>query len=211
MPVREFVDSHGVQWRAWDVTPDSIHPQTKSEDYLADCYRDGWLVFETADGSEKRRLCPIPYSWHRRSDPDLAKLLETADVVRPLRAVQRAGGIFPADLPPNVPLRAAAEIPRDERGDMDMSYLGVVRSFPYPRGRIWTVSVILFPEDEGPPVLRFQSGTRKLDLRDWPPDWLDYREAELIELLRRAGARRETPPDPDAPQRRYDDPSPTAP
>ena len=47
MAVREFTDSSGREWRVWNVVPESIHPQTKTEDYLAAMYHTGWLVFET--------------------------------------------------------------------------------------------------------------------------------------------------------------------
>ena len=47
MPVRDFVDSTGVEWRAWEVAPDAIYPPTRGEDYLADCYQLGWVVMET--------------------------------------------------------------------------------------------------------------------------------------------------------------------
>ncbi|HEX2716824.1 MAG TPA: hypothetical protein VHM67_04035, partial [Gemmatimonadaceae bacterium] len=82
MAVREFRDSKGVDWRAWDITPESIHPLTRAEDYLDDCYRDGWVVFESTDGQDRRRLCPPPSGWSEFSTAELEDMLARADVVR---------------------------------------------------------------------------------------------------------------------------------
>jgi hypothetical protein len=50
---------------------------------------------------------------------------------------------------------------------------------------------------------------REIDLLDWPKDWADYRDDQLVDLLRRAGPRRRaTPPKPGTPRRRWDDPRP---
>src|SRR5258708_39794518 len=81
MAVREFTDEHGVAWRAWDIRPEAIHPQTRGEDYLADCYVVGWIVFETASGNEKRRLCPWPTKWARASVGQLREMLARAEPV----------------------------------------------------------------------------------------------------------------------------------
>src|SRR5687767_9303959 len=54
MSVREFRDDAGRRWRAWDIKPEEVRPVTRAEDYLADCYVTGWIVFETLSGSEKR-------------------------------------------------------------------------------------------------------------------------------------------------------------
>src|SRR3712207_749657 len=94
MPVREFTDSAGRTWRVWDVMPESIHPQTKAEDYLADVYQTGWLVFETKAEDEKRRLSLVPLGWSERADEGLEALLRQADVIPPrkLRALREARG-----------------------------------------------------------------------------------------------------------------------
>src|SRR4030081_649086 len=61
MAVREFTDNWGTEWRVWDVTPEVMHPITRSEDYMKKL-QDGWLAFESA--SEKRRLpAPYPGEW----------------------------------------------------------------------------------------------------------------------------------------------------
>src|SRR5688500_9037226 len=97
MAVREFTDASGRHWRAWEVKPEAIHPATKGEDYLADCYITGWIVFETISGDEKRRLCPWPTNWMLSSDARLRDLLESAEVV-PSRhcKAERARGAEPA-------------------------------------------------------------------------------------------------------------------
>ena len=35
MAVREFTDSKGREWRAWEVAPDDLNARIKDEDYLA--------------------------------------------------------------------------------------------------------------------------------------------------------------------------------
>jgi hypothetical protein len=205
MAVREFVDGEGRQWKAWEVTPESVHPQTRAEDYLADCYRAGWIVFETADGENKRRLCPPPYAWHERDDVDLLALLDRAEVLRPKGGRRSPIPGLPADLPPSTPPEVAASIPRDQSGDVDMSKLNVVRSFHYPGGRVWAVGLVRFPEEGGEPVLRFVSGARSVDLTTWPAAWVDFTEERLIDLLR-TGAPRSSAWREGMPTRRHGDP-----
>lgn len=81
MALREFTDANGASWKVWDVTADQIHPKTKAEDYMHDL-ADGWLVFEQADGEEKRRLCPYPDGWENGTDDDLRALLAQAEKVK---------------------------------------------------------------------------------------------------------------------------------
>jgi len=184
MAVREFTDSGGREWRVWDVMPESIHPQTKTEDYLAAMYQTGWLVFETKAEDEKRRLSDIPPRWSSLPDEELEALLRRAEVTPPRKLRSR--------------------VPVKERPDV--TDLGVVRTFRYPGGRNWTVSVIRQPERGGPPVMRFASGTRHFDLGGWPKDWADFRDSQLVDLLRQAAPRRPAPaPPPGTPRRRWDD------
>jgi hypothetical protein len=81
MAFREFTDAEGFRWKAWDVTADQIHPKTRAEDYMHDL-ADGWLVFERADGEEKRRLCPFPSEWEASSDAQLLVLFDQAERVK---------------------------------------------------------------------------------------------------------------------------------
>jgi hypothetical protein len=199
MAVREFTDEQGIAWRAWDVRPESIHPATKAEDYLADCYVVGWIVFENLAGNEKRRLCPYPNRWGRASVAQLREMLARAERVPPrkLSAERQVGGGSSAATATVVP--AAEDKP-------DVTDLHVVRTFRYPGGRLWTVCVIEHPEDGAPPALRFAAGIRSLDLRPWPRDWADAPNERLVEMLRRAAPRRQaTAASANTRRRRWDD------
>jgi hypothetical protein len=202
MAVREFEDVDGRQWRAWEIRPEAIHPVTRAEDYLSDCFTVGWLVFETQAGDDKRRLCPYPKAWDAASDEQLRALLAKADKVprRKLDAERqvvgdRSGRTMPVDVP------ADEDVP-------DVTDLHVIRSFKYPGGRLWSVCVIDHPEDGGPPALRFAAGARYLDLRPWPRDWADAPDDRLVELIRAAAPRPPSPPPPGGSRRRYNDPPP---
>jgi hypothetical protein len=213
MAVREFSDSSGRAWRVWDVVPETIHPQTKTEDYLAAMYQTGWLVFETKAEDEKRRLPEIPARWSELSDQGLEGLLRRAEIIPPrtLRALREARGEEAARQQERAAERAQelgprppTALPAEERPDV--TDLGVVRTFRYPGGRYWVVSVIRHPETGGAPVLRFTAGQRDIDMRDWPKDWADYPDERLVDLLRRAAPRRAgPPPKPGTPRRRWDD------
>ncbi|HEX8899404.1 MAG TPA: hypothetical protein VF751_11960, partial [Chthoniobacterales bacterium] len=131
------------------------------EDYLADCYQLGWVVLETQSGDKRVRLCPIPPDWHRLPDEALEALLPQAEVL---------------------PARIAS-------GRGSMSDVAVVRSFRYPGGGAWTVSLTPRPTSPGDRVLRFSGGARVVDVEDWPSDWADLPDEQLIALLRRAAPR----------------------
>jgi hypothetical protein len=182
MAVREFRDSSGRKWRAWDIKPEEIHPVTKAEDYLADCYVTGWIVFETVSGDERAERVP-PHK---------------------LRAEQQAIG-EPLSAGDVAEIAAEADQP-------DVTDLEVVRTFRYPGGRLWTVCVIAHPEGGGRPVLRFSAGARFIDLKTWPKAWADEPNDKLAELLRNATPRPPSPPtDPNTPRRRWNDqPQPRA-
>jgi len=198
MAFREFRDESGREWRAWDIKPEEIHPVTKAEDYLADCYVTGWIVFETVKGDEKRRLCPWPMNWAELGEDDLRQLLTRAEVIPPYRVRQdRVSRVQPKP----------TEISPDEleADPPDLTDLEVIRTFRYPGGRFWTVCVVPHPEDGGPPVLRFQSGVRFIDMRAWPKDWADHPDDQLVWMLRRAAPRRSNPPPEGITPRRWDD------
>jgi hypothetical protein len=157
MAVREFTDSRGVDWRAWDVTPSHMHPVTRGEDYMANL-QDGWLVFES--GREKRRLeAPYPADWIRLPIPELEELCRRASLVVRRRAASTSGqrrAISAAEIE-----QAAA---RDE---------GAGVTFLSPKGREWTVNVHDCLDAEGNPsvVLRFTSGDVIAELPNYPADW----------------------------------------
>src|SRR5688572_16239381 len=107
MAVRDFTGPDGRRWRAWEIRPESIHPVTRAEDYLFECFTTGWLVFETTTGDDKRRLCPYPKAWSRATDNQLLSLLDIADIVpvRKLMAEKQlvndlAGKTKPVHVPP---------------------------------------------------------------------------------------------------------------
>lgn len=213
MAVREFTDSAGREWRAWDVSPDDLSPRTKDEDYLAQLYHTGWIVFETKGGDDKRRLYPIPKGWSELPEGELAVLLQKAEVVprRKLRTEKDAYGQDAADEVQRATEFSQTAVDEPEKArelakteTPDVTDLNVRRTFRYPGGRIWVACVM---QDSGAviPVLRFTAGSRSVDLADWPKEWVDYSDEQLVQLLRRAGKRAAGQSRPDAPRRRWDD------
>lgn len=95
MAHREYVDSHGLKWQAWEVIPMSSERRKLRERRLkprgsterrqrhevrlraSDGQADGWLVFESVDG--KRRLKPIPVEWYRASIEELESMCARAE------------------------------------------------------------------------------------------------------------------------------------
>ena len=73
MGLVDFADTEGVRWRVWHVeTPPSrahlMDPQ----------YRNGWLVFEREDGTDRRRLNQVPEDWASLAPERLAHLCRIA-------------------------------------------------------------------------------------------------------------------------------------
>jgi hypothetical protein len=209
MAIREFTDDAGLTWRAWEIRPEEIHPQTKAEDYLADCFVVGWMVFETAAGDAKKRLCPYSMHWASATDDELREMLARADVVPPRKyaAEHRIVGENAS------PVAASGEV----NAAQDVTDWGVVRTFRYPGGRLWTVCVMPAAEPHGEPVLHFTAGMRSVDIKTWPKDWADAPDENLAELLWAAAPRAAAdPPDPDTdldtetPRRRRGDGQPLA-
>ena len=198
MPVREFTDELGVRWRVWDVVPSRIVPAAKGEDYLADMYQTGWIVFETVTGDTKRRLTRVPKLWADAAERELRVLLARAEAV-PIRPFS-SGRIVDGEV---------LTVRDDMLPDADTAEaiaLEVVRTFDYPGGRSWTVCVVFRPDEDGGPTLRFTAGARSIDLDNWPRDWADYPDDRLVDLLRSAIPRGERPHRPGTPSRRWDDP-----
>jgi hypothetical protein len=103
MALREFVDSKGVAWKAWDVPPWRVYSQTRSNGdrrvtvvpgyqperrqaerrrrTAAPGLEHGWLCFEC--DNEKRRLIPPPPSWADVPDAELAALCGRASPAQP--------------------------------------------------------------------------------------------------------------------------------
>lgn len=93
MPHRIYRDAQGREWSVWDIHPeeverqlrsDAAHPTTAAAAALAARQRmavspdlvGGWLCFERDD--VKRRLTPIPTGWQHLSDEELERLCEQA-------------------------------------------------------------------------------------------------------------------------------------
>lgn len=201
MAVREFDDERGKRWRVWCITPEAIHPVTRAEDYLADCYQLGWLVFETTSGDDKRRLCPFPKAWESVGDQEIRDLLSKAEAV-PTRKLSRERM---TEQQLEAPTGVTAAIQGDE-DPADLTDLTVVRSFRYPGGRLWTAAVANPVAGGGSTVLRFTAGARSIDLASWPRDWADLPDERLVDLLRHASDRPITTFTPATPRRRHDDP-----
>ena len=192
MAVREFSDTTGTSWRAWNITPDSSPPAREARTAYTDLHDAGWIVFETPDGREKRRLCPYPDQWATMSDAELLQLLVQASTVRRSRlALGHAGPeaeAHPAD--PNDPDSPALSARLSVAPDASATISGAIsvdfratRSFRYPGGRLWTVRVARVG-DEGIQVLRFTAGVRSLDLAQWPSDWATFETDGLVALIR---------------------------
>ena len=78
----DFLDSDGVHWRVWEVTPgEHLNTHAQQRNYLPDAMADGWLCFESHLG--KRRLYPIPAGWSDQPDAELERLFNAAEPVSP--------------------------------------------------------------------------------------------------------------------------------
>lgn len=184
MALREFTAEDGREWHVWDITPEKMHPTTRAEDYLQGVL-EGWLVFEAADGESKARLYPIPATWITATEDELREMLRGAEPVR--EQAERKSGmkrVVSSGLAPD----AAHSAPRG--GDREVAHSGTpsmdVRTFRYPGGRVWTVAERLAADEEGGEsrvMLRFSSGSRTLDMENFPADWVRYSDDRLIDLL----------------------------
>jgi hypothetical protein len=77
-----FQDAAGTRWRVWRVeTPRA------SAHLMEESYRNGWLVFEKEDGSERRRLAQVPEDWDHLAPEHLARLCTLAVVAPPGRTI----------------------------------------------------------------------------------------------------------------------------
>ena len=190
MAVREFTDSRGVDWRAWDVTPTHMHPVTRGEDYMANL-QDGWLVFES--GREKRRLeAPYPGNWNVLPIPELEELCRRASPVRRVREKTNSGQ------------RRAISAQEIERVAIEQE--GGRVTFRSPAGREWTVRIHECLDRGGEPemVLRFTADDIVVELPTWPESWRDASVEEFALMMLDATPPRRLPKG-KGPQRRRDD------
>ena len=189
MAFREFTDSNGVVWRAWDVTPADLHPVTRGEDFMGDL-QDGWLAFES--NTEKRRLgAPYPSDWTELPIPQLEAICRSA------------------------PLASGTRKPKTESGEhrafaMAEADRAVIRSaerqFTSPRGREWTVRLheCIAPDGGREIVLRFTADDIVVDLPRWPEDWRTATPEQYGLMLLDANPPRRPNPG-EMPQRRRED------
>jgi hypothetical protein len=77
MPIRDFTDSAGVDWRVWDTVP---WPKAVYDERL----KGGWLTFQS--GVVRKRLAPIPPGWEEATPERLELMCRVAEAVR------RSGG-----------------------------------------------------------------------------------------------------------------------
>lgn len=76
MTLRVYRDPDGAEWRVWRIVPDSAGFST-----LVESYREGWLCFERADGTDRRRLSMrrVPADWDTLPDGKLDLLQRGAE------------------------------------------------------------------------------------------------------------------------------------
>src|SRR5688572_14320115 len=151
MAFREFTDSRGVVWRAWDVTTEQLHPATRGEDFMGNL-QDGWLAFESA-GERRRMAAPYPGDWTELSIPALEGLCRSAPLVSGRKPRTQSGEN-----------RAFLADEADKAAIADGE-----RAFTSPLGRQWTVRLheCLRPDGQTQTVLRFTADDIVVDLRRW--------------------------------------------
>lgn len=120
MGFRDFRDSAGTRWQAWDVIPRLVERRqgmrrargpeglrvvderrngmdrrimATRRVSLGQGLERGWLCFESS--AEKRRLAPIPGDWMRCRETQLEQYCEQAERVRPAAELRLARD-FPA-------------------------------------------------------------------------------------------------------------------
>ena len=90
--VRDFVDTEGRTWQVWEVPPEQLSARSRPGAYAGD-YESGWLAFESADGSERRRLPHYPRNWRELGRGEIERLCRDARLVtRRRRGNGEAGG-----------------------------------------------------------------------------------------------------------------------
>lgn len=99
--MRNIRDAAGVEWTVYLTIP-SVTAGRRVQ-HLAEAYRNGWLVFESA--AEKRRFAPVPAEWATLSDQALAALCGAA-TPQPLH---RRAGSARGDIETTVAPAAARE------------------------------------------------------------------------------------------------------
>ena len=73
MGLLHFTDSHGVRWRVWQVDTPAARAHL-----MEASFRNGWLVFEREDGTNRRRLAQVPEDWASLGAERLERLCAAA-------------------------------------------------------------------------------------------------------------------------------------
>lgn len=82
MGLLTFQDAEGTRWRVWHVET----PMARAH-LMEPSYRNGWLVFEKEDGTERRRLAQVPEDWTHLTAEHLARLCRVAVPAPPGRSI----------------------------------------------------------------------------------------------------------------------------
>lgn len=191
MAVREFTDSTGVEWRVWDVSPQHMHPATRTEDFMGN-FQDGWLVFDSESG--KRRMeAPYPSDWHSLSLTALEELCRRATLVPRRGALQS-----------NTGQQRESRVAALERDVAREAHAQI--TFRSPGGRVWTVRIHECLDRAGADqmVLRFTTEDIVVELARWPDDWQTATVEQFGLMLLDANPPRRRPKG-EGPQRRSDD------
>jgi hypothetical protein len=133
-------------------------------------------------------LSPIPANWEKATEEELEDMLEQAVRTQPETT---PSGSQPAFEPTN-------------RDSFEPIPAPAIRTFRYPTGRYWTVNEQIETTSDRRQrlVLRFTSGARALETRNWPHDWSRFSEHELAELLYRSFPRNPSADNPTSYRRR---------
>lgn len=93
--MRHFRDKDGVEWQVF-LTARGSNAVSRGH-VLPEAYREGWLVFESAQ--EKRRLAPVPANWESLPNEALSELCTQAapQLPRPRAAAESKTGPAPAE------------------------------------------------------------------------------------------------------------------
>jgi hypothetical protein len=77
-----FTDAQGARWRVWQVDTPAARAHL-----METSFRNGWLVFERDNGTDRRRLAQVPEDWASLSPARLAQLCAAATPAPAGRAV----------------------------------------------------------------------------------------------------------------------------
>jgi hypothetical protein len=99
--IREFADANGTMWRVWEVPPEQLSARARPGPFAGD-FEGGWLAFESADGTERRRLPGYPRDWYQLANEKIEALWRDAlPVTRRRRGPSAQNGEPRGDNPTN--------------------------------------------------------------------------------------------------------------